>query len=142
MTIKTLSFVMVVMLFTMPFLTLAQELPLSQETGNAAQAIIDAKTDASKSDDLLIWGGGSFLSALACGCLGGLAVVAVSQFNTPSPPPARFLGKSNEYVLLYTQTYQNERKRQRTQASLGGCIGGMVVNTLVIWRWWWPTYYQ
>ena len=48
MTIKTLSFVMVVMLFTMPFLTLAQQ------TGDATQAIIDAKTDANKSNDLLI----------------------------------------------------------------------------------------
>ena len=127
MTIKTLSFVMVVMLFTMPFLTLAQQ------TGDATQAVIDAKTDANKSNDLLIWGLGSFLSALACGCVGGLVVVAVGQINDPSPPAARFLGKSNEYVLFYTQTYQNERKRKRTYASLGGCVGGMVVNGLVFW---------
>ncbi len=126
MTIKTLSFVMAMMLFTMPFFTLAQQ------NSDAMQAITDGRKDAQDSDRLM-WGLGSFLSAIACGCIGGLAVVAGSQFIDPSPPAQRFLGKSHEYVFLYTDTYKKEIKSIRLQASVGGCLGGMAVNASVWW---------
>ena len=127
---KLLSFVMAIMLFTMPFLTLAQQ------SDEAFQAIIDAKADVQSSTHI-IWVFGSFLAASVSGCLGGSVVVGASQVYNSSPPAHRLLGKSPAYIMLYTETYQTGMKSSRTMFAMGGCIAGSLVAALI-----WGPYYQ
>lgn len=125
---------MALLLFSMPFLTLAQP----TVTGDAAQAIIDAQTDVKKdhNTDLNV-AFTAFLVSAVFGCIGGSVVVATSQITTPTPPADRFIGKSTEYIVFYTQTYEKERKNQRGQAAFGGCIGGSIVAGVF-----WSNYYK
>ncbi len=76
---KTLSFVIVVMLFTMPLFTLAQQ------SNDAAQAIFDAKNDAN-----LTYTEAWFIAGIFCGILS----LPFAYLVEPSVNPVRFLGKS------------------------------------------------
>ena len=116
--VNLLCVIMVVFLLSTPFLTLAQQ------TNDAAQAIIDAKNDIQKPYG---WLASSFLASSAFGCLGGSVVILSSQMVTPSPPTHRLIGKSPEYVSLYTKTYQSEMNSKRILYTFGGCSGGTIV---------------
>lgn len=138
-------FIMIALVFSMPFITFAQQYDDSDV------AILHAKRDAKNDVNESKW----FLA----GCLGGaLVIFAISAaeaaeqnliaepiisflptcslvgscfptgyaiFHSPSPPPERLLGKSPEYVVSYVNTYVNSVKRRRAQWSAAGCIGGL-----------------
>lgn len=106
---KILSFVMAVMLFTTPYFTLAQ--PIS----DAAQAISDAQRDA-KLANTQIWG--------TAGCLLGVTGMFLAYIITPTIPPEKLLGKSPEYVIYYTSTYQKLVKEDQTTKATIGCVVG------------------
>ncbi len=55
-------------------------------------------------------------SGLALTCLPSAYAIS----NTPSPPPDRLLGKSPEYVQVYTSVYVKSAKRRRNVSILGG----------------------
>ena len=116
---KTLSFIMAVMLFTTPYLTLAQQ------TSDAAQAIFDARRDATLANTQ-IWG--------AVGCLLGVTGMLIAYVVTPTVLPEKLLGKSPEYVAYYTSTYQKLVKNdQITHATIGCVIGtGTMVGLWII----------
>ena len=118
---KTLSFAMVLLIFNSPFLILAQE------NSDAAQAVMDARKDVKLSRTGEYWAFGTFLTSIACGCIGGSIILISSQLYTPTPPTSRLIGKSSEYITFYTQTYQQEMKKCQGQASIAGCIGGSAV---------------
>ena len=122
--VNLLCVIMVVFLLSTLFLTLAQQ------TNDAAQAIIDAKNDIYEPYG---WLASSFLVSLAFGCLGGSVVILSSQMIKPSPPTHRFLGKSSEYVSLYTKTYQSKMKSKRILYTFGGCFGGSIVAAF-LWK--------
>ena len=134
-------FIMIVLVFSMPFITFAQQYDDSDF------AILHAERDAKNDVNESKW----FLT----GCLGGaLVVIAISIseqdsiaepvggllgtcrlaglgfltgyaiLHSPSPPPERLLGKSPEYVVSYVNTYVNRVKLRRTLSSTAGCIGG------------------
>ena len=92
------------------------------------QSVIDAKTDVKAA---YAWGAGGLIGATIHPCL-GLPVVIGSLLFTPSPPAHRLLGKSPEYVLLYTDTYVRETKNQRGIYASVGCLGGTVLY-FVLW---------
>jgi len=46
----------------------------------------------------------------------------------PSPPATRLLGKSDEYVAVYTDCYREEGKKIQTKNALTGCLVGMAVE--------------
>jgi hypothetical protein len=50
----------------------------------------------------------------------------------PTPPPARLMGKSPEYLAVYTQTYRAEGKSAQLRSSLWG-VGTVVVAFVVIY---------
>ena len=112
---KILSFVMALLLFAMPFLTLAQQ------SNDAAQAIMDAERDAQLADTQ-IW-------ALA-GCVGGLLGVIAAYAVTPTVPSMKLIGKSPEYVAYYTTTYQQKVRSLQTQQATMGCFGGVLLSVL------------
>ena len=120
---RAASLVSILMILSLPFQS------ISQETSDGAQAVIDAKYDAKAS---IAWPIVSFLTATAFGCIGGSVVLLTSQVVEPSPPTNRFIGKSTEYVILYTDTYHREVKRQRLISTSAGCIGGSALAAFIV----------
>ena len=122
LTFRVFTFFIAVLMFSIPFVTLAQP------TAAEADAKRDAKRDANKP---LWFGAGCLLSGVAyllkpygylllIGALGG-------YIYEPGPPASRLIGKSPEYIETYTAIYN--RKRGEVQANyMGiGCLSGCVV---------------
>ena len=122
---KTLSVVMALLLFAMPFLTLAQQ------TGDAAQAIIDATADAQKADTTL-WTIAGIGSGLLFGCILGPLTIIGAYALPPTPPAMKLIGKSPEYVVVYTDTYQSIAKKEQATSATLGCLFGSGVSALMI----------
>ena len=113
---KTCVLLGLFLMFNAPFLTLA-------ETNDTVQAILDAKLDIQEPWRLL-------------GCLGGLGAVLSTEKITPPLSAHRLIGKSPEYVVNYTQTYQSEQvTNQQTGCmaslkyfALAACCLGVIVG--------------
>lgn len=114
--------------------SITQDTTSGSQSPDVARAIIDAKTDV---QEPYAWAVGSFLTAAACGCLGGSVVILSSQIIEPSPPIHRLIGKSPEYVAQYTNTYEKEVKNKRLLYTGVGCLGGSIVAGLF-----WSQYYS
>ena len=108
---------MAVLIFSMPFVTLAQQ--NSIETEAKAQAIADAKNDANKT----AW----FMT----GCFLNVIGVVIARTNMTPVPAGRFVGKSSRYIAAYTSIYQ--AKRVEIQVEIGtikGCILGLLLGCI------------
>ncbi len=79
-------------------------------------AITLAKMDAKQHTSKLMWFGAGFVF----GVLGWIAAHVVE----PSPPASRIVGKSPDWVVIYTETYKNEAKKIQTKYALYGCLAG------------------
>ena len=77
------------------------------------------------------WFAGTFLTSIGLGCLGGSVIVAVSQVVPAHPPAHRLIGKSPEYVITYTSTYEKETKSKRLLHTFTGCVGGSAIAGLI-----------
>ncbi len=112
-TFHVLVIVMAVLTFSMPLITLAQQSSVH------AEAIIAAERDAEATVNKPLWFG--------VGCLfTGLGTI-IAFVTAPSPPASRLMGKSPEYVALYTQAYQSKAKSVQGRSALIGCaISGAV----------------
>ena len=136
-TFHVLVLFMAVLIFSMPFVTLAQ-----QNSGQA-EAMITAEQDANKDVNKPFWvGAGCLLSGASlflptpfeyimppAGAIG-------TYFYRPAPPPARLIGKSPEYITAYTSVYQLKRGDIQARWTSVGClvIGAVVVNLRVGFR--------
>ncbi|MCD6531997.1 hypothetical protein J7K99_06115 [bacterium] len=101
---------------------LALVVPLFAESRDVTtKACTDAKLDAQIDINTTLW--------MGAGCLFGLLGVGAAYVIEPSPPASRLLGKSAEYVAIYTDCYKEEGKSIQTKAALKGCV----VGTLVAW---------
>lgn len=120
MLFRVFSCLMVVLLFSMPCLTLAQQ------TNDAAQAIVDATRDAKNPQNGYIW----FPAGCLLGVVGlGVVGILLAAVYSPPPPATRLLGKSPEYIVYYTETYQNVAKDdQMTEATLGCLLGSCLLS--------------
>ena len=67
-------------------------------------AIQDARSDA-KTDTSAGW----YIAGGVCGCFG----FAYAAITTPSVPATRFMGKSPEYILIYSDEYKRTAKNER-----------------------------
>ena len=108
------------------FLALACVLVAFPLQANAETSITSAETDARR--DAIHDTSFNWIYAGVCCSVFGIGAAAVVN---PAPPAHRFLGKSPEYINLYTQTYQRARRdRQMTLAAMGSggcCIGYLAV---------------
>ena len=111
----------------------------------ASQAIMDAEHDAAVAADPLLWMVGTFIGTSVVGCLFcGLPAIGVAYIHQPSPPIARLMGKSAEYVLLYTQTYKEKIRSHQVMDATIGCVGGSLVAAFIWSRYYsgeWSNYY-
>ena len=122
-----LVFLIAVLTFSTPFVTIAQQNFVQAEAATAAEA--DANKDVSK---LLCFGAGCVLSALfflpsPCGYLLPPAGIIGSYSYRPGPSPSRFIGKSPEYISAYTTTYKSKRGNIQVLWTSVGCFSGCVV---------------
>ena len=102
----TLVFMVTVLTFSMPFVTLAQQNALQ------AEAIADAEKDAAINVNTTRW--------FWTGCFGGVS--ALTQVYEPSPPASRLIGKSPEYTAYYTDAYKAKASELQSSAVRKGCI--------------------
>ena len=69
-----------------------------------------------------------FCVGLTFGCLGPLTLIRRHQ---PTPPPERFIGKSPEYIAVYTDVYKTRsRWLRRLYTAVGGVVGGGVIISI------------
>ena len=123
-------FLMAVLVFSMPFVTLAQQNSEIADTKSAAVGdtksenqllIATAKADAERdvkvdfgNYEQLLW----FSAGFGCSIFG----VAAAYLEETQPPPVRLLGKSPDYVKIYGHTYQNELRKNQIVFSGTGCV--------------------
>ena len=123
---------MVVLMFSMPFVTLAQQ---NSGQADAIAAEADAEADANKDVNKTLWfGAGCLLSGLSFAPLpGGYSLLLPpigltgTYFYQPDPPVSRFIGKSPEYVGVYTQTYKSKRGNIQARWASAGCVSGCAI---------------
>ena len=80
---------------------------------DANSAMTDARQDAQIESNDFLW--------FIAGCLGGPIGLIVSYVVDPNPPAMRLLGKSPEYVAVYSDTYRRAAKDGRTKMAWVGC---------------------
>lgn len=119
-------------------------------------AKVAAERDAKANADQLLWGSATFVLSAVGGYLLGLSQLPVVSFNTsrenrfvsscllgsagivgaiaynPLVPSEHLLGKTPEYVMLYTETYKKKIQRLRARSALLGCLGGSLTAGLFI----------
>lgn len=104
---------MTVLMFSMPFVTLAQQNSVESE------ARADAEADAEADTDQRFW--------FVVGCFGNFWGLIYAHYAEPSPPASRLLGKSPEYVAIYSDTYTIKAKNLQTSQATSGCIANTVI---------------
>ncbi|GEM_PF-2331638 len=123
-----LVFLLSFLILTIPVTqALAQAQTTNQEL-SAEQIIAIAEADASEDTNATIYGLGGF----CCGIFGWL----FAMLSKPDVPSARLVGKSADYVTVYSNAYRNKVKSLRTHAAcVGWAIGttvSIVVNLVVL----------
>ena len=117
---------MVVLTFSMPFVTVAQDDQWKLEARVAAER--DAEVDAKQ----FLWIGGNFVLGLVGGCVLGSVGLLGAYLYEPVPPASRLMGKSPEYVLFYADAYKVRTRMLQLRSAFIGCLGGSVVSGCVI----------
>ena len=115
--LQILSLVMAILIFSMPFVALAQQ-------NLRAEAMIAAERDARNDVNTGLW----FLG----GCLGGVIGLVVAYAVEPSPPATRLLGKSPEYVAFYTDAYTETAKNRQVNSAVGGCVVNAIATAVYV----------
>lgn len=95
----------------------------STEVGMSAQAIIDARADASNDVIKTTW--------FMLGCCFGVFGYAVSLAETPEIPIDRFMGKPPEYVYFYSEEYQRKTKSIQSDYALRGWFAGVMIAGVI-----------
>ena len=124
-----LTLFMAMIILNIPFVALVE----SNSVG--AQAAADAVADANQDVNKPLWfGTGCLLSGLIFVPLPNwysylLTPVGLTgtYFYRPSPPLSRLVGKSPEYVAVYTQTYKSKRGNIQARWASAGCVTGGVI---------------
>jgi hypothetical protein len=130
---RVLVFGGILLTFNMSFAALAQRNLV------VAQAEADATSDANKDVNKPLWfGTGCLLSGLVflplpgwSSCLLPPIGVTGTYFYRPAPPVSRLIGRTPEYVDVYTSTYKSKRGNVQASWASAGCLsGGAAVGLL------------
>ena len=66
------------------------------------------------------------------GCLFGIIGVAYASAYNHTPPMAKLIGKSPEYIQAYLHAYHNLAQKRMTNAAMQGCVVGTVLSVGVL----------
>lgn len=130
-----LVFWVVLLTFSMPFTALAQRNLV------VAQAEADATADANKDVNKPLWfGTGCLISGLVflplpgwSSCLLPPVGLTGTYFYRPAPPVSRLIGRTPEYVDVYTSTYKSKRGSVQASWASAGCLsGGAAVGLIAV----------
>jgi len=111
---KITSMVLIVLMIGMPVTLLAQQ-------QDYMQGKMDGERDAKGNP---VW----VLAGLGCGVIGAGA----AYMTKPSPPSTAILGKSTEYIMGYTEGYQNKARKQNAMYACGGWAAWVVIYLALI----------
>lgn len=112
--VSCVSFFMAVLMFSTPFITLAQQNSVQSE------AIAAAEADAEVDTNTAFW--------FVVGCFGSLFGLLYANYDVPSAPASRLLGKSPEYVAFYSDAYRIKTKKLQTDQAMRGCIANALAQ--------------
>ncbi|HEY6477817.1 MAG TPA: hypothetical protein VI456_14675 [Polyangia bacterium] len=90
---------------------------------DTARAVMEATQDAQADNNAVLW--------FFAGCLLGLIGVIIAAVVDPSPPPARMMGKSPEYLAVYMTTYKSVGHSAQLHSALWG-IGVVLIVYVVL----------
>lgn len=90
---------------------------------DAGRALAEGVQDADADINGTLW--------FFAGCLIGVIGIAIAYFAEPSPPPARLMGKSAEYVAIYSGAYKTEGKSVQGRHAIYGCLIGTAVGIAI-----------
>jgi hypothetical protein len=93
----------------------------AQQTQQLQDAVRDAERDAESDVNPLVW--------IAAGFLLNVTGIGIAYFYEPSPPAFRLMGKSPDYVTMYTYAYKKKAKSIQTRNALIGC--GLLVAVYI-----------
>lgn len=110
---KFLSIFILVAVIAVPVSTLAQE---------AGDACLVAKRDAEREVSSTLW--------FMMGCLFGVFGVGAAYLFAPAPHVTGLVGKSAEYVAVYTDCYKDQGRNYQTRKAFTGCLIWTVVAAL------------
>lgn len=116
-TFHVTTFLIIILIFGMPFIALAQQ------NSPQAEALLAAEQDVAANINQGLW----FLG----GCLGGPLALIFAYTYEPSPPASRLLGKSPEYVAFYTDAYKTKSSKLQTSRALTGCVVSSAVYLIL-----------
>jgi len=117
---KSISlFLSVVMLF-IPLIVNAQEI-ISEEK---AKAVEQAEADAEIDVNTAKW--------MMSGCLLNYLAVEKAHKSALSPDPSGFLGKSPEYVKVYTKAYKEKAQAIQARYAMVGCFIISTISAVVV----------
>jgi len=114
---------LVLILFAVVLLASVNTVIAQEEVDEKVKICQRAKLDAQMDVNKMLWFGAGFIFNIL-----GLGAAYIIE---PSPPPIRLLGKSPEYVAVYTDCYKNEAKRVQANKALVGCILGTILGAAV-----------
>ena len=100
-----LVFFVVILVFSISFVTFAQQ------NSELFEAVVAAEQDAKAEVNQLGWW-----------CSGCMLVGVIQASKVSQPSPERFVGKSPEYVEVYTQAYKAKVKNLQQSAAVPGCL--------------------
>ncbi len=100
---------------------------IAQQSTTFADARTAAEYDAEDDVNTAVWlAAGGILGIAGNLPLGAIAIGGAYVYQ-PAPPADRLLGKSAEYVTIYTDTYQAKARSLRLSAAAKGALGGAAV---------------
>ena len=121
-TYKFISFLTISMMLILPLTVLAQQNSVEPQNtpGGAieAEAVQNAIIDVESNVNQTMW--------FVIGCVFPGVGLLSPYFYKPAIPAARMLGKSPEYIAIYTDTYKLEMEKRQFSAALIGTLAGGV----------------
>ncbi len=104
---------------------------IAQQSTTFTDARTAAEYDAEDDVNTAVWlAAGGILGVAGNLPLGAIAIGGAYVYQ-PVPPADRLLGKSAEYVTIYTDTYKAKTRNLRLSAAAKGALGGAAVFCLL-----------
>lgn len=104
----------VLILITMFLFTVSPIYLIAETLNSNADTCMMAQTDAANDTNNMLWGG--------AGCMLSFLGIIIAYNVSPSVPMTRIMGKSSEYVMIYSGCYQEKAKQVQGGAAITGCI--------------------